>query len=237
MKIAVISDLHIGACSAVDQFRHGEEAFLRFLDRLERRFDRIVLNGDVYQTDHGRRPGSQAEELHGARERYRRLVERFDRGPYLYIAGNHDHVAVAELGAPEVVDMDADGLRLHFTHGHLHDPFLQRHPRYGQFASWLAGWVERMGLRPLAEVLEWFDGYKHTPSPSDSPRGALVRAALARLDARISDVVVMGHTHRGTVLKTPAGHYLNSGTCSRSRLSWLEIDTAARRFLHRFEER
>lgn len=235
MKIAVISDLHLGRCPLADQFQHVEEAFLRFLDRLESRFDRIVLNGDVYQTDHGRWHGGREEELHAARERWRRLVERFDQAPYTYIAGNHDLVAVKELGAPLSVDWQVDDLRLHFTHGHLYDPILAHVPGFARFVSWLAGWAERLGMRRAIETLEKLDPTRHAVLSSDVPGGALARAAVDRLASRAADVVVMGHTHRPAVLATPFGHYLNSGSCSRARLSWLEIDTARRLFLHHRE--
>ena len=45
MRIAAISDFHIGATALTDTFGHAEDAFLRWLDRLEARHDRIVLLG------------------------------------------------------------------------------------------------------------------------------------------------------------------------------------------------
>ena len=43
MKIAAISDLHIGAYARSDSFGHAQDAFLRLLDGLEATHDLIVL--------------------------------------------------------------------------------------------------------------------------------------------------------------------------------------------------
>ncbi len=234
MKIAVLSDLHLGSSPRVDQFGHVQDDFLLFLDRLESLFDRVVVNGDVYQTDHGLTPFARLEELLRIRERYSRLAARFDSPPYTVLAGNHDQVTVGALGTPERVDWVIDGLRLHFTHGHLHDPLLQWVPNLARWGSWVSGWVERLGMEGISRALEWLDSKKHSLPDAEKP-GALLRSALRHLQDPGADVVVMGHTHRPTVLSLTEGAYLNSGSCSRGAFSWLEIDTQTRLFLHHRE--
>ena len=73
MRIAVISDLHIGTRAHSDTFQHDPTDFQRFLDVLERDHDHIVLLGDVYQCDHGWSPTNSRRELAAARARSRWL--------------------------------------------------------------------------------------------------------------------------------------------------------------------
>ena len=68
MKIAVISDLHLGRGDAADLFGHDDAEFLRFLDFLEGNFERIVLLGDIFETLTCPRPLAQRRELVAARE-------------------------------------------------------------------------------------------------------------------------------------------------------------------------
>src|SRR6185436_5928367 len=118
MQIAVISDLHLGAGDAADGFGHDDGDFLRFLRFLERNFERIVLLGDIWETLTGALPGSPVEELHKARQSHQEIAKRFSRSQYLYVHGNHDLIAGAAEGAPDELFLDADGVRLMFTHGH-----------------------------------------------------------------------------------------------------------------------
>jgi len=47
MKLAVISDLHLGAGDLADGFCHDDGEFLRFLTFLENNFERVILLGDI----------------------------------------------------------------------------------------------------------------------------------------------------------------------------------------------
>lgn len=120
MKIAVISDLHLGAGGPTDSFGHDDGEFLRFLRFLERNFERVVLLGDVWETLTGALPGSPLVELGAAREAHAEIARRFERPAYAYVHGNHDIVAMAR-GVPEELSFHADGVRLLFTHGHQND--------------------------------------------------------------------------------------------------------------------
>ena len=56
MRIAVLSDFHVGATDATDSFYHAESAFLPYLDELEGEHDLIVFLGDIFQTEYGALP-------------------------------------------------------------------------------------------------------------------------------------------------------------------------------------
>ncbi len=235
MRIAALSDFHIGARAYMDEFRHDEGRFLAYLDRLEAGHDRIVLVGDIYQTEHALRPGhgAAAGELARARRRLPALAERLCGGQYLYLHGNHDAVAAHELHAPERVRLAADGFAVVFIHGHQFDPIFSRAYAAARAATWFTGRLRRLGLRPLAQ---WFEGrdiaLKHRRFGHAG--GPYAEAARALLREHAADLVVMGHTHVPHLHVLPEGRVVNTGSCSRGRTMHVTIDTAARSVaLHR----
>ncbi len=224
MRLAVISDLHLGRRDAVDPFGHEDEAFLRFLRFLEDSFDRIVLLGDIYETLTARVPQQQLAELGAAREAHPELVRRFERRQYLYVHGNHDLVAGPALGAPEEVVIDADGVRILFTHGHRHDWLIRHLRQFSEWGVWAGAWLRRLGLHGLFRACDLLDQRMRGAS-LDATRCTFQRWAMSLGQERKADVVVTGHTHLGGVAHHGARLFLNSGTCSEGTFSFLEIDT------------
>ena len=127
MEIAVISDLHLGSGGPTDLFGHDDHEFLRFLNFLEDNFERIVLLGDVWETLTGKAFGDPARELALAREHHPEIARRFERPRYTYVHGNHDLIARDVLRAPEQLTLNADGVRLVFSHGHQGDQLTSKH--------------------------------------------------------------------------------------------------------------
>jgi predicted phosphodiesterase len=229
MHIAVISDLHLGRGDVADRFRHEDGIFLRFLDHLERHFDRIVLLGDVWETLGSRRPGDAAAELRRARAAHPRLADRFCRSRYAYVHGNHDLVARRVDRAPEELTIQADGVRLLFTHGHLHDWLVQRWNALAEVGSWIGGVLLRQGQAPLFRLLD----RAHTRSQGcrpDPARCSFRRWALSLAGARSADVVVTGHTHLAAVEDYGSRLFLNSGSCADGRFEYLALDTRSGRY-------
>jgi len=229
MRIAALSDFHIGAHAYTDEFHHPEVDFLAWLTALEASHDRIVLVGDIYQTEHALLPGpaAAARQLARARARLPALSDRL-RGPkYLYLHGNHDAVAARELGLPEHLRLGADGFTVVFIHGHQFDPIFARARAAAQAATWFTGRLRRAGLRSLAQ---WFEGrdvaIKHRRFGHID--GPYARAARGLLREHAADLVVMGHTHVAHLHALPEGRLVNTGSCSRGRREHVTIDTAAR---------
>ncbi len=228
MRIAALSDLHIGAHGWMDEFRHPEAAFLGFLDRLEADFDAIVLVGDVFQTDHAWLPGRRGSlrQLHAARRRLPELAARFSQPPYRYVHGNHDAIAQEHLDAPETLQIEADGRRVFFIHGHQFDPLFRRAYALTRAASWFTGRLRFAGLRPVAQ---WFESndirIKHQRFHRDD--GPYLRAGRELLRRHNADVVVMGHTHVPVRVEYPEGLVVNSGSCSVGQHSYVAIDTTS----------
>jgi predicted phosphodiesterase len=225
MKIAVISDLHLGAGGPTDLFGHDDFEFVRFLSQLERNFERVVLLGDIWETLTGALPGSPWLELEAARAHHSEIARRFAGPRYCYVHGNHD-IVTAVRGAPESLCIEADGVRLLFTHGHQND-FVVRNVRWlSELGVWFGGWVRRFGLGSMYQLLRRLDSLR---------AGATLDAAsctfqswAVRLARRTSaDVIVTGHTHMATRAEHGDRLFLNSGSCALGAFSFLSIDTRA----------
>ncbi len=225
MQIAVISDLHLGAGGAADGFGHDDGEFLKFLQFLERNFERVVLLGDIWETLTGTLPGHAAEELTGARKHHREIAARFTRSEYVYIHGNHDLVAGAVDAAPDELWMEADGVRLLFTHGHQNDSLIQRRRWVSELGIWLGGWIRRIGLAPLYRLFAMLDE-RRGGLTAESAQSAFQRWAMDLAIQREADVIVTGHTHFAARAEQGSRLFLNSGSCSEGKLSYLAIDTA-----------
>jgi UDP-2,3-diacylglucosamine pyrophosphatase LpxH len=235
MQLAVISDLHLGHGRA-DLFGHEHAQFLRFLDHLEQSFERVVLLGDIFETLTVR-PGAQVRELRRARESHKALAERFERPMYRYVHGNHDLVAGPIDGRPDALHLKVDGQRIAFLHGHQFDWVVKKARFVSEWSAWLAAWVVRLGLTPVLKVtgaVERLVMGVDAGAPSDPTRlsrpDRFQRAAMSWASAQGVDIVVTGHTHHATVAPHGDRLFLNSGSCSEGRISYLAMDTAAGRY-------
>jgi predicted phosphodiesterase len=229
MRIAVISDLHLGPGDATDAFGHEDDDFLRFLRHLEGEFERIVLLGDIWETLTGHGYGDPARELRRAREAHPRIASRFERSCYAYVHGNHDIVAGRVDRAPERLLLDADGVRLLFTHGHHHDWVLRRARWVSEVAVWLGGWLRRLGFEPFYRLLEKLE-QDHDGSSLDAGLCSFRRWAVEHARSLAADVVITGHTHKLARSLHGDQLFLNSGTCKDGRYGFLSLDTRASRF-------
>ncbi len=224
MKLAVISDLHLGAGDRADGFGHDDGDFLRFLSFLESNFERVILLGDVWETLQSRKLGSAREELALARAAHPEIAKRFERPKYRYVHGNHDMVA-GLLGAPDELQLRADGVRLLFTHGHQNDPLVQRRLWLSELGVWLGGWIKRVGWGAFYRLCARLDAARGGAS-LDGERCEFQRWAMAEAARREFDVVVTGHTHLAARTEHGSRLFLNSGSCSDGQLSFLSLDTA-----------
>jgi UDP-2,3-diacylglucosamine pyrophosphatase LpxH len=236
MKIAVISDLHLGNGTRSDQFGHDEANFLRFLDHLEDNFERIVLLGDVYETL-TTRGAAQVEELKRCKEAHANIVTRFERPAYRYLHGNHDLVAGHIDNAPDAMHLEIDNQRIVFMHGHQFDWLAKKARTVHEWFAWFGGLLGRLGMSPVlkaASVIErMVSGFNHG-NPTDpstlNEAGRFQRAAMGYAEAKGVDLVVTGHTHLGVVAPFGDRMFLNSGTCEGGSFSFLAMDTSARRY-------
>lgn len=224
MQIAVISDLHLGAGGPTDSFGHDDGEFLRFLTFLERNFERIVLLGDIWETLTGTMPGSPLLQLGAARAAHREIAKRFERPQFSYVHGNHD-IAASQQGAPEELTLRADGMRLLFTHGHQNDWIVRRARWLSELGVWVGGWIRRLGMGPVYQVLGKLDAARGG-AQLDPSRCTFQRWAVREASRRQADVIVTGHTHLATIAEHGDRLFLNSGSCARGKHTFLGIDTS-----------
>jgi predicted phosphodiesterase len=225
MKIAVISDLHMGPTGDTNPFGHSDERFARFLGFLESNFEKIILLGDIWETLMTPWPYyDRAGALRAAREAHRSIARRFEGSQYTYIHGNHDCVAGVVEGAPEELSLDVDGVRMLFTHGHRQDPIIVHALWLSEMGVWAGGWILRLKLGFVHRMIRRFDRFRSGARP-DAGACSFQRWAVSLARARSADIVVTGHTH----IPLRAAHgdqlYLNSGSCAAGNFSFLALDT------------
>lgn len=221
MRVAVISDLHLGARKATDAFGHDDEEFLVFLKRLERNFERIVLLGDIWETLTASAPKGHIAELQAAQASHRAIERRFRLPCYTYVHGNHDLVARSQMGAPEEFTLLADGVQILFSHGHQGDDLCFKQRGLTEFGVWTGGWIRRLGLGCLYSYAAQIEGRRNR----DPFTCAVRRWALDEADRRSADVVVTGHTHIPMKNEDGSTLFLNSGSCAHGDISFLSLDT------------
>jgi predicted phosphodiesterase len=223
VRIAVISDLHLGSGGPADLFGHDDAEFLGFLRFLESNFERVVLLGDIWESLTSPRWQDAARELDRARAAHDEIARRFERPIYRYVHGNHDIVAAAR-DVPEDIVLGADGVRILFTHGHQQDFVVRNVLWMSELGVWLGGWLRRFGLASIYSLARQLDDhkYKKAHDPASSPfQDWAIRAATDRA----ADVVVTGHTHVAARAEHGSRLFMNSGSCADGNISFLELDT------------
>lgn len=221
MRVAVISDLHLGAADRADEFGHDDGEFDGFLARLERGFERVVLLGDVWETLTGARWNHPLAALTAARAAHPLLARRFARPSFHYVHGNHD-LCAGSTGAPEHLLLEADGTRVLFAHGHQSDALVQRARWFSEVGVWLGGWVRRVGLAGAYRWLRAIDRHRELASDSGATQQ---RWAVAAGRSTRADVVVTGHTHVAGRVDVGGTVLINSGSCSEGAHSFVALDT------------
>lgn len=225
MQLAVISDLHLGAGGAADQFGHSDLEFSKLLDLLEGNFERIVLLGDIWETLTGTSPGGDRRQLRAAREQHPEIARRFETDQYIYVHGNHDSVAAAE-GVPDQHELYVDKVRIIFSHGHLGDPLIVRHRWLSELGVWLGAWVCRVGWRRLYQLCSELDA-RRGGALGEGARCVVRRWAEAHAGRERADIIVTGHTHVPARAELDSCLFMNSGSCAQGRFQFLSLDTGA----------
>ena len=223
MRIATFGDLHLGHTPVLDKFLGEEDRLLRLDDHLSRTHDRIILMGDIYQTDYGSYPGSRSDVLEAILKRYSRIVGRWRTAHHYSLFGNHDLITQKLLGNLKQIRLLKDHWRIWLTHGHQFDPFIGDEGRLPFFVTWMIGGLRRLGFSRLADFLEgpFYDWGQRFFK-------ALELAAIKALHHGKNDVIVMGHSHQMACIPIGRGVYVNSGACVPDSLRYVSIDTARR---------
>ena len=197
--------------------------FLRFLSFLESNFEKIVLLGDIWETLTSKLPWTPRHALEACYAGHPEIAKRFQGNRYQYVHGNHDIVS-AYHGVPEFWNVAADGVRLHFTHGHMHDLLIRRARWASELAVCFGAWLRRFGFGPLYRVFEELERAVTSTDPNPEVC-TFQRWAVERARRSEADIVVTGHTHISARSEHQNGLFLNSGSCSYGNYSFLSLDT------------
>ena len=224
MRIAAISDIHLGSGGRTDRFGHSDAAFLRFLDHLEGRYDQVVLLGDIFDAHHGWIPLAHARELAEVRREHRDVAERLLSGRYPVVAGNHDDVLLElGLGMAEFV-AEAGSHKALFLHGHQYDRLILASPRLCAVGNYLAGMADRFHMQWGLALADAIDDRANQGRESREERYRREARDLCR--RRGVDVVIMGHTHQQDGQSGAGWAYVNTGTCIQGRFQGAAVDVS-----------
>ncbi len=202
---------------------------MKFLGFLERNFERIILLGDIWETLTSSLPNGHAEELRLARENHAELAKRLRRPRYTYVHGNHDMIAAEMDSAPSEVRIQSGGVRFLFAHGHQSDALVMRARPVSEIGVWMGGWIRRAGMHAAYKLFDHLDALRSESDTADKP-SRVERWAVARAARVQSDIVVTGHTHVARAAEHGNHMFLNSGSCSEGKISFLSLEPRRGRY-------
>ena len=224
MRIAVISDLHLGRGDRADRNFGYDIELLNLLDHLEMHHEMIVLLGDIWETLNAQWPWSHGKESNLVQAAHPKIAERFMGPKYRWIVGNHDRV----MGSLDHVSyewvVENNQLKIIFTHGHQFDLWSQELRYVSEGIVWLCGWTARMGTFAVTRFFDWF----HTRITDTTERGqlgALEKRLIEQSQTRGAHITVMGHTHVPGITHVNEHILINSGHCLYGQFHFVSIDT------------
>jgi UDP-2,3-diacylglucosamine pyrophosphatase LpxH len=225
LDAVILSDVHLGSDNCQAKLVCG--MLERLLDG-ELRTDRLILNGDVFDSFDFRR-------LSKAHWKVLSLIRKLsDRLDITWLCGNHDGSAevVSHLLGVTVRDdyvLESGGRRILVLHGHRFDEFLDNHP----ILTWLADCVYGF--------LQWIDRTHYFAKRAKHGSKTFLRCArkieegaveMAR--RRDCSAVCCGHTHAAVAQTDQPVAYFNSGCWTELPCTYLTVADGVVR-LHAFK--
>jgi predicted phosphodiesterase len=206
---------------------------LQLSAHLESTHDCAVLLGDVLHADWGTRVGPRVEEVGTVVARYPRLWKRWSEPFFVLVAGNHDRATRDALGARDSFTVNADGMSVFYTHGDAYDVTL--HGIIPDLTMWIVGRLRARGWRRLSDWIE--DVFLQRMNDLFNRGDPIMRAAERLASSEGHQVIVAGHTHVPMCVRLPNVVYANSGATVPGALTFISVDTEARRVeMRRYDE-
>ena len=233
MRVAIISDLHIGSGDEADRFGHDDHEFLRFLKFMEANFEKIILLGDIFETLTGRAYGKRMNELRRCFQAHPEVSKRLvgNRRKYIYLHGNHDMLAAEAFSSVSEHFMSVGGRTILFTHGHVFDRISHNARGLAEWFVWLGGHLLRSGRRKTFDFLRGLDDH-FLGNRIDSKKCDFRSRAMNAARRMGIDVMVTGHSHAGGFADFGDGLFLNSGACIEGSFQYLAMDLAAMNYFY-----
>lgn len=231
MRIACISDLHIGNKDNSDMFGHVENKFIDFMNYLENDFDKIFLLGDIFELLMPDFPFDYSTRLNQCIKAYPKISEKiFNNNKYTYIPGNHDYnILNINKDYKLYHTLNINNYNIGFIHGHQFDFWNKNFPTLCSSLVWGGGMLLKQGLCSIYEKISHME-HKMT-DPGDIITNFHKRALNFAINNKLN-IIVLGHSHVCRKMELDNVLLLNSGTCSKGRLRYLEIDLLNNKFMY-----
>jgi predicted phosphodiesterase len=225
VQLAVLSDLHLGPGPS-NRCTASPAQINALLDRLEESSDRVLVAGDLFDLDRPKLPGRWRAVLDEVRQELPELSDRLDNCEWIF--GNHDG-QLCRLGVPEEREYMVDGLHILARHGHQWDMPLKKLPGLAPAANFVAGWLDRSGLKGAASALGaaplLIDRVANTGNPTAPGSDRTVVGAREVIACQNLDILICGHSHLLRLVATPQGLIVNTGSLCRGYVDWVIVDT------------
>mgnify|MGYP001167516183 FL=1 len=235
IKLCTLSDLHIGDGTKSDDFTLDDDKVIKFLKQCIKDYDRVILNGDVFECWQSQSWDAQQNQLSRIFKAHPQLCAFIYSSilskKMIYVSGNHDSVCRTKSLIPNVVKRyietipvgDGFSIKVLFEHGHAADIANDKLSWFGKFIAWGIGWLERKGWKDADEDLgrmeKYIPGYRSDKNVFFKYANSLLKKGY--------DVVVFGHTHKQcvtTIIDTkPSKYYVNTGASMSSPFTFTEI--------------
>lgn len=208
----IISDIHLGSHICQD------EKLLKFLSDIERRTNKLIINGDLFDD-------WNFKNLNENHWRILKAIRKIsNKITVIWISGNHDgpaHVISNLIGVEFVeeyrmISFDKSILCLH---GDIFDDFIEKHP----FLTKIADRIYR--------IIQWLDPSFYLPRLLKRSSKTFLRATEKIRDRAIVyakkakvDFICLGHTHLPLTYEIDGIRYVNSGSWTGNECSYITID-------------
>jgi UDP-2,3-diacylglucosamine pyrophosphatase LpxH len=209
--IIIISDIHLGSSICQD------EKLLKFLRQLEWRCNKLIINGDLFDTwDFKRLSDNHWTIL----KTIRKLTSKIE---VIWIRGNHDGPSdmISHLIGVEFLDeyrFEHNNKKFIVIHGDIFDDFLSKYPLITKLADSLYRLIQRL------------DSSFYWPRLLKRSSKTFIRAIekvkeRAKNYCRIEnyDGIVCGHTHMSDLDENDSVCYYNTGCWTTDPCCYLSI--------------
>lgn len=232
-SIYVISDIHLFSKVA------RPKSFRVFLKQIKNNASKIIILGDLFDSDQFDRPKRQNKKGHiKVLSALRGLVD--DRIEVIWVEGNHDYevidpfcdlIGAKEISSKDRYELEIAGKKWIFVHGHQFDTFIAEKPILTALATW------------AYVVIQNIDGHRYSISRWVKKRSkTMLNICKANKDRAISygkkhdaDYVCCGHVHRVGKVCEEGVTYINTGCWVDHPSHYLQIEENGNFYLKEFD--
>jgi predicted phosphodiesterase len=240
MKIIFTMDHHECGDKDVNNFTEAK-LYPKFINAaIESKIDMHVKAGDIYELLQGKKP-----RLKKAQQKYH-LIEKANAKAKLHmkvvhVVGNHEMSLVKKWNLPTEYIIQADGMRIYITHGHIFDRIWKSKTWsvIGKAATEFWGWIEKLaGVQRAEKTLNWMENLLAGKRKSAANVSNIsyyldkdkiyVQGMIDKCKTNNCSVGVFGHTHREfccNFMTTEEIKIANGGSLTHNKFHYIFIDT------------